>query len=343
MPAAASGAASPGPSVDASATPAIPPNLDPLDGRRVLMTTGCRDCDDLPKQADAGSIVRDAEGEFQIMHNGLQVVAGGYCGAWMTEIIRRLRGHHEPQEERVFHELLARCRPGSTMLELGSGWSYYSMWYARRVPAAQLFCVEPDPVNLETGRRNFRRNGIEGRFVRASVGRTSHAGRPFPCESGQSPLTPQVTVDELLESERIPRVEMLLADIQGAELEMLAGAAASIAAGRVRFLVVATHHHAISSDPLMHQRCLTWVRDHGGRVLTAFNVVEGYSGDGLIAASFDPADAALPEIVVSRNHPTNSLFRELEYDLNDALVRLERYQRWFNWLPWNWRRRKRRR
>ena len=62
---------------------------------RVLMTTGCRDCDDLPKAPRAGEIISDETDRYQIMHNGLQVVEGGYCGDWMTEIIRRLRGHHE--------------------------------------------------------------------------------------------------------------------------------------------------------------------------------------------------------------------------------------------------------
>lgn len=38
------------------------------------------------------------------MHNGVKVIAGGYYGSWMTEIIRLLQGHHEPQEERVFYE-----------------------------------------------------------------------------------------------------------------------------------------------------------------------------------------------------------------------------------------------
>ena len=34
----------------------------------------------------------------QIMHNGLRVLADGYCGEWMTQLIARCRGCHEPQE-----------------------------------------------------------------------------------------------------------------------------------------------------------------------------------------------------------------------------------------------------
>ena len=58
-------------------------------------------------------------GERPIMHNGVSVVAGGYYGEWMTGIIERLRGHHEPQEEVIFHEILKYLLPSATMLELG--------------------------------------------------------------------------------------------------------------------------------------------------------------------------------------------------------------------------------
>jgi len=301
--------------------------------RRIVMTAGCRDCDELPKVAQAGEVVVDESGQYQLMHNGLRVVADGYCGPWLTEVIRRLRGHHEPQEERVFHELLGSCRPGTMMIELGSGWAFYSLWYAQRVPGARLICVEPDPRNLALGERNFQLNGTAGRFIRASVGRTSHAGKLFPCESGQELKTPEICIDELLASEKIDHVELLFADIQGAELAMLEGAQASIQSGRIRFVVVATHHHSISHDSLTHQRCRDWIKRHGGHVLAAFNVVEGFAGDGLIAASFRAEDAGLPEIQVSRNHPTNSLFRELEYDLAAARRKLNKSRRWFRWLP----------
>jgi len=75
---------------------------------RVQLTVSCHDADDIPKVANAGSIVATADGTAQVMHNGVLVVEGCYYGDWMTEIIRTLRGHHEPQEERVFHEIVER-------------------------------------------------------------------------------------------------------------------------------------------------------------------------------------------------------------------------------------------
>jgi hypothetical protein len=78
--------------------------------KRIGMTVSCRDADLIPKVAGAGEIIEREGQRLQIMHEGTLVKADGYCGPWMTEITRRLRGHHEPQEELLFHHLLRHCR-----------------------------------------------------------------------------------------------------------------------------------------------------------------------------------------------------------------------------------------
>lgn len=317
------------PSVSADLPPATPADpaahlaplpIEPVLKSRILMTVGCRDSDPIPKVPGAGGTFAAPDGtRYQLMHNGLKVVEDGYCGRWMTELIRLAHGHHEPQEEWAFHQLLKQVPAGGTMLELGSNWAYYSLWFGKEVPGARLLLVEPDAVNLETGRKNFALNGMSGEFVRASVGRTALPPRPFDTENGPNPqLVPEVCVDDLLEQFAVPRLEVLFADIQGAELDMLHGAERSIAAGRVRFVVVSTHHYLISRSPLTHEQCVAFVRDRGGHVLVEHGVGESFSGDGLIVASFDPADRHLPPIRVSRNWPSNSLFPEANHDLAAA-------------------------
>jgi len=101
-------------------------------------------------------------------------------------------------------------------------------------------------------------------------------------------------------------------------MSMLEGARQTIDANKLRFLFLSTHHHTISGDALTHQRCLEFLRDRDAHVIVQHNVTESYSGDGLIAASFDSRDKHIPSVHISRNHPSNSLFRELEYDLDEA-------------------------
>ena len=105
---------------------------------------------------------------------------------------------------------------------------------------------------------------------------------------------PGVSVDGLVARMGIGAVELLLADTQGAELDVLAGARGTIRAGGVRFVVLSTHHHAITGDSDTHARCLEAVRTLGGHVIAEHSVAESCSGDGLIAASFLDEDRAIP-------------------------------------------------
>ncbi len=296
--------------------------------RRVLITIGCRDCDDIAKVPGAGEVSSINGCRYQLMHNGVKVVEDGYCGRWMTEIIRLLQGHHEPQEERVFHQLLKYLSPGATMVELGSYWGYYSLWFQREIAGARNYLIEPDPNHLAIGEENFRLNAAQGQFFQYSVGREPMPARPFMCESDQVERpVPETSVDAFMAANQIRKIDLLLSDIQGAELSMLEGSVTAIANQQIRFLLLSTHHHTISNDPLTHQRCLEWLKDHGAHIMALHNVTESYSGDGLIVASFDERDRELPAILISKNYPTNSLFRELEYDLAEAQAELNSLKR----------------
>jgi FkbM family methyltransferase len=251
------------------------------------------------------------------MHNGVLVVEGCYYGDWMTEIIRSLRGHHEPQEEFAFHHMLERLAtdtPSPTMLELGAFWAYYTLWLLRRLPQARAILVEPDPNNLEVGLANLALNGCEAEYLQAAVGRERAVPQPFACESdGQTRLVPTESLPSLLDRFSVAHLDLLLMDIQGAELELLEGAR-PLLAERVRFLMVSTHHHLISGDPLTHQRCLDLIRSLGGNIIAEHTVAESFSGDGLIAASFDARDSKL-RVPISYARAGESLFGDPLTDL----------------------------
>jgi FkbM family methyltransferase len=290
--------------------------------RRIELTTKVRDTDALPKVENAGEVIEHEGRRVQVMHNGLLIEEGCYNGAWMTEIIRRLRGHHEPQEELAFATVLSRLgadTEGPTVVELGSFWAYYSLWARTADPTTRSICIEPDPNNLEVGRRNFALNGHEGRFIHAAVGAPHGTTIRLRTESDNAlRAVPLVTLDGLMRDEGLERIDLLLCDTQGAELGLLTGAHDTLRSGRVRFLVVSTHHHSITGDPLTHQRCLQALRDCGAHVIAEHSVLESCSGDGLIAVSLDPRDADL-EVHVSAVRSRDTIFGEPEYELERAL------------------------
>jgi FkbM family methyltransferase len=245
----------------------------------------------------------------QIMHEGSRVVADGYCGNWMTRIIKSLRGHHEPQEELVFHHILKLARPGSLIMECGSFWAYYTNWFLGFVPDSCAVCVEPDENHLECGRRNLELNGRTATFINACIG-----GQHIPSilmrreSDGQEVEMTCQNMNSLLGLTGDKPVEVLHIDAQGAELSFLRSAREAAARGHLRFIVVSTHHESISGSPFTHQDCLAELRRMGATILAEHSVEESFSGDGLIAASCYPEDRNIFLPSVSINKPERSLF-----------------------------------
>jgi FkbM family methyltransferase len=311
----------------------VAPDLDrvPEEVRdRVRLTTSCRDCDVLPKVGNAGAVIpHEGGGAVQVMHNGVLVEAGGYFGDWMSEIIRCLRGHHEPQEELAFARVLERlAREGvqqPTAIELGSFWAYYSLWFLHEFPDGRVVAMEPDPLNLDVGRRNFALNGRSGTFLQGVIGPRPGDTTTFTSETdGRVHTIQQYDLAALMAAGGFDRVDLLLCDIQGGEQFFFDQAMDLLRNGAVRFAVVSTHHHTISGDPLTHQKLLELFRGMGAHVIVEHTVGESFSGDGLIVVSFDAAADGDFVLHTSTARQGDSLFGALEHDL--ARVSAERDQ-----------------
>ncbi|WP_084113200.1 FkbM family methyltransferase [Belnapia moabensis] len=283
---------------------------------RIAIATRCRDADVLPKVPNAGAVVEQADGlRVQIMHNGIRVVAGGYYGDWMQDLITRCRGHHEPQEETLFAEVMKHLPAGATMLELGGFWSFYSLWFLSKGKGRRSVIVEADPANLEVGRTNARLNNRAPYFINAFVGKTPAAPTPFTTEVSGIRELACVTVDSLMESQKIEHLDLLHCDAQGAELDVLTSCTELATAGRLSWVIVSTHTHHISKDPLTHQRCLAVLRQADATIIAEHDVQESYSGDGLILAKFGPVPSTWRTPKLSYNRYSESLFRNPLYDL----------------------------
>ena len=277
---------------------------------RIEITSGCRDADDIPKVPDAGRVFFHAEKRkhYQVMHNGIKVFNDSHYGEFNTQIIANLRGHHEPQEERVFFEVLKRVPEGGVMVELGSFWAYYSMWFAQQVSGATNYMIEPMVVHH--GIENFALNGLEtGNFVEACVGRKSKTNCDFVHWDGSLHQLPQWAVDDFVREHKIDKLDILHSDIQGAELEMLQGASKTLADGNINFLFISTH------GMRLHENCLELLQANGYGVIAEHSPLESFSVDGLIAMHHGSID--FPQVEISRN-PRRRL-KQLSYRLRRAL------------------------
>lgn len=295
------------------------PRLDTRDlANRIRLALACRDADAMPRVANAGAIVEVEGTACQVMHNGILVAVGSYHPEFIVDLLRLAKGVHEPQEELCFREVVQTIGAKGVMIEAGSYWSYYSLWFWQAVAQAQCHMIEVDAHFLEAGIRNFELNKAVGIFTHGGFGRPNlgpwytglhgnylralPSGRIF----GQRPHAvpgfhrniPLLTIDRYAADNAIETIDILHSDIQGEELNLLDGTAQMFAAGRVNWLFVSTHH-----NDAFHARCLERVEGYGLRIVAEHNISDSFSGDGLIVAK-RPGVAGPDHIAITRRTAT---------------------------------------
>lgn len=229
--------------------------------------------------ADAGKVMYD----HQVMHNGLKISLASYYDYGNTVLIRDNKGVHEPQEEFVFQEVLKFIPKGGTMLELGSFWAFYSMWFANDVRDARCVMIEPDPHKMNFGKLNFKLNSLRGTFDLGFIGEHTDLNKSIPTYS----------VDYLLDKHKIDFIHVLHSDIQGHELQMLHGASKAFSENKVGYVFISTHANEL------HLKCEQFLRDHNMDIVCSANLDETFSWDGLLVGK----SRAMPgpsEIVISK-------------------------------------------
>lgn len=296
--------------------------------RRIELTTSCRDADDLPRAKNAGGFSKHDGHDIQLMHNGVRVLRGGYYGAWMSEIIERLRGVHEPQEEKavaaIFSRLAEQNAPTAELVcvELGSFWAYYSLWFLELFNDGRVVCLEPDPGFMEVGVTNFALNKRTATFVEGAIGVPAGTETDFIAESdGIARSTKLYTLNSLMAETHLSRIDVLFVDIQGAEIALLESAQEILQSGAVRFMVVSTHDMSLTKSPLTHRYAERLLRSAGAHIICEHSVSESFSADGLIVASFSEDDKDI-RVELSRARAADSCFGEWEPRLDEVLTRV---------------------
>lgn len=251
--------------------------------KHVSLATSCHDCDYIPKYDKAGQVEYDDSvcKEVQYMFNGLKIIKGCYNGEWMTYVINKLHGHHEPQEEKVFYEVLQRIQrsENNIMIELGANWSYYSMWFVRKAGGGSVL-IEPNSEVLKAGLANFNLNNLKCVALNGFIGRSYKESDTFIDWDSTKFIKPRYSIDFLMKYLNITdRLTLLHSDIQGAESEMLLGAEESLRADKIDYIFISTHKNNI------HRSCLNILARYNYHIIASHKIRESVSSDGLIAAS----------------------------------------------------------
>ena len=246
-------------------------------------------CSEL-KMIDRVSNAGKVEDGYLIMHNGLKIEPLSYYGYPMLNMFMKSRGVHEPQEERIFGEVLKVLPKSAVMIELGSYWAFYSMWFCKVVVDARCFLIEPTAEGLEFGRKNFALNGMSGDFTRAFIGATS--------DSAGSDID-TITLDDFTGSKGLGFADIVHSDIQGFEYAMLQGGDRMLSGMRVGYWFISTHSNEL------HHKCVEKLRQNGYDIVTSIDLDDTYSIDGIIVAR-SPSYPAIGPIEISRKSTRQS-------------------------------------
>jgi FkbM family methyltransferase len=142
--------------------------------------------------------------------------------------------------------------PGDVIVELGAEYGTETVTLSRAVgPTGRVIAVEAHPWTCELLRATVAANGLTNVTVvnaavvgRSGLVRLSDGGRFTLSNSVLRPDRPGLevpgrTLDSLVESLRLSRIDLLKVNIEGAELDALAGMESSI--GLVRHAVISCH------------------------------------------------------------------------------------------------------
>tara|TARA_R110001606_G_scaffold102807_5_gene225413 strand:+ start:10708 stop:11544 length:837 start_codon:yes stop_codon:yes gene_type:complete len=267
---------------------------------RIRLAIACPDLAALNPVEGAGEVFEQDGERVQRLQFGGLVTADTYYGAWMTELISKCRGAHEPQEERVFAAVLDALSPKPTMIELGGYWCFYSIWLGLQRPGASQVIIEPIAERRAVGERNLALNNLAMPIRRAAIGAAPSMLPEFKTGAEIEKDMPVVTVDQLADEMGWDSVDLLHADVQGFEWQMMHGAQRRLASGDIRWVFISTHRWLEDGAKIdLHETCRAKLLEYGYTIVADHTPEESYSTDGLIVARA-PGVEGLEHVGISR-------------------------------------------
>lgn len=209
------------------------------------------------------------------------------------------RGGWDDDEVRL---VLALLPEDGVFVDVGAYFGWYSLVVARERPRARVLALEPVPASFARLEENRRANGISRvtalRLALGAAESTAEMALPpaanggsahlaAPAEGGARERVRVSTLDRVVADERLPRVDVVKVDVEGAEVEVLRGARRTLERFRP-LLLVELNPSALAA------------RGSGAPELLGELAALGYQACEVrprgALAPFGPADLARPEL-----------------------------------------------
>jgi FkbM family methyltransferase len=170
--------------------------------------------------------------------------------------------------------LREQLRPGGVIVEVGANVGNHVVYYDRLLAPRKIIVIEPNPAALDLLRRNLAANNVaradlsllgtavgdrEARYE-ARTQDPNNLGATRLVESAHGPIS-GLPMDRLIRE----RVDFLKIDVEGMELEVLAGARTLLQASRPRCLIEIFRRQLAPFQ--------AWVETNGYRITRTFDYV----------------------------------------------------------------------
>ncbi|MEQ1885639.1 MAG: FkbM family methyltransferase [Bryobacteraceae bacterium] len=190
------------------------------------------------------------------IENGLELWQSPKRSAWSVQGDKMIGFLFTEQARNIYQPAGHEVRAGDIVLDCGANIGMFTRT-ALDKGASRVIAIEPSPKTLEALRRNFESEIREGRVTVYPAGvwdrdseielavDANNLGNSSMIESkkveGQRVRVPVTTIDKIVAELKLPRVDFIKMDIEGAEKQALKGARGTIRHFRPRMSISLEH------------------------------------------------------------------------------------------------------
>jgi FkbM family methyltransferase len=210
----------------------------------------------LVNMARAGEEIGAASKVIQTDPRGFELVETPMGRYWTVPHDRFLKVTLGEERMEIYDHDAVSVKPGDVVLDCGANVGVFTRTALDR-GASMVVAIEPAPKTVECLRRNFEQEIAAGRVMVVAKGVWSHPDTLELAEGGDGNTTgdsfvfgrnqphkvkvPLTTIDILAAELRLPRVDFVKMDIEGAEKDALRGAAETIRKYHPRMAISSEH------------------------------------------------------------------------------------------------------